>query len=190
MPANLAAKNLADGIWEGLASRVATASVVVAAVATAAAAHVIPSADILWEEHLLRYTCHRDGFGKSVPLCRLEGIKPFSADMECSAQWRWRGLVSTCPPAIMLELLACAGGTEGYAAASAAAAVGFATFPFLGPLAEVYLFSQKTAEQIEDTVRIKESLQVAIPLFFTCITLQPLSKYETQIHNNNLNLNY
>ena len=53
MPANLAAKNLADGIWEGLASRVAAASVVVAAVATAAAAHVIPSAQILWKEQLL-----------------------------------------------------------------------------------------------------------------------------------------
>ena len=66
-------------------------------------------------------------------------------------------------------MLACAGGTEGYAAASAAAAVGFATFPFLRPLVEVYLFSQRTAEQIEDTVRIKESLQVGTPPSSTCI---------------------
>ena len=50
MPANLAAKNLADGIWEGLASRVAAAGAVVAAVATAAAAHAIPSAQMFWQE--------------------------------------------------------------------------------------------------------------------------------------------
>ena len=53
------------------------------------------------------------------------------------------------------------GGTEGYAAASVAAAVGIACVPFLIPLLEVYLFSSKSAAEIEDTVRIKESLQVS-----------------------------
>ena len=40
------------------------------------------------------------------------------------------------------------------------ALVGLAAIPFLIPLLEVYLFSQKSAAEIEDTVRIKESLQV------------------------------
>ena len=42
-----------------------------------------------------------------------------------------------------------------------AASVGLAAFPFLAPLLEVYFFSRGSAEKIEDTVKIRQSLQVS-----------------------------
>jgi len=55
------------------------------------------------------------------------------------------------------------------AGGAVAAAVAVALLPFLGPLLEIYLFSRKSAEAIEDTVRIKTSLQVPTfsPLHFS-----------------------
>lgn len=53
-----------------------------------------------------------------------------------------------------------AGGSEGYASAAVAASVSLAVLPFLSPLLEVFLFSRGSAEKIEQTVMIKESLQV------------------------------
>ena len=52
------------------------------------------------------------------------------------------------------------GGSESYAGACVAAAVGVAAFPFLAPLLEVYFFSKGSADSIEKTVRINQSLQV------------------------------
>ena len=43
MPANLAAKNLAEGIWQGLSTRLQAAAVVTAGVTTAAVSHLLPS---------------------------------------------------------------------------------------------------------------------------------------------------
>jgi hypothetical protein len=65
-------------------------------------------------------------------------------------------------------------GTEGLAGGAVAAAAAVALLPFLGPLLEIYLFSRKSADAIEDTVRIKESLQVpppATPLSLTALAI-------------------
>ena len=83
-------------------------------------------------------------------------------------------LIQSC---FLQKLLCEAGGTEGYASAVVAASVGLAALPFLAPLLEVYLFSRGSAGKIEETVRIRQSLQVDLPFafvaFFRCLACKP-----------------
>lgn len=70
---------------------------------------------------------------------------------------------------LILELSFCVlGGSDSYAGAVVAAAVGVAALSFFNPQLEIYLFSRSLADKIEKTVRINESLQV-------CNTLALLS---------------
>lgn len=64
-------------------------------------------------------------------------------------------------------------GSEPLAVGSVAAASALAILPFLGPLLEIYLFSRKSPEDIENSVRIKEPLQVSANKY--CTSCQSIS---------------
>ena len=49
MPADVASKNLAEGIWKALSVRVQAAALITAATATAAVTHLLPGMPLLCE---------------------------------------------------------------------------------------------------------------------------------------------
>lgn len=56
----------------------------------------------------------------------------------------------------------CAEGTEALAAGGVATVAALAALPLVSPLVQIWLLAQKSKEEIEDIVRMKEPLQVSV----------------------------